>query len=81
MSLEELCYCDLDWPLRITILDWQGNGKHRIIGTFETTVRNLVERISVHGNADRENAYELFKENRTTKRGLVVILKAHIKLD
>jgi Ca2+-dependent lipid-binding protein len=81
MSLEELCYCDLDWPLRITIFDWQGNGKHRIIGMIETTVRNLQERISVHGNADREHAYELFKENRTTKRGLVVILKANVNLD
>jgi Ca2+-dependent lipid-binding protein len=80
MSLEELCYCDLDWPLRITILDWQANGKHRIIGMFETTVRDLRKRISVHGNADREKAYELFKENRTTKRGLVVILKADLKL-
>ena len=81
MSLEELCHCDMGWPLRITFFDWQGNGKHRIIGMFETTVRNLRERISVRGNADRENAYELFKENHTTKRGNVVVLKADIKLE
>jgi hypothetical protein len=78
MSLEELCYCDLEWPLRITVLDWEPNGKHRIIGMFETTVIILQERISVHGNADRENGFVLYKENHDTKRGLVVILKAEL---
>ena len=32
MSLEELCYCDLDWPLRISIFDWERSGKHKLIG-------------------------------------------------
>ena len=32
MLLEELCYCDLEWPLRITILDWEESGNHRVIG-------------------------------------------------
>lgn len=32
MTLEALCYCDLDWPLRITILDWERDGKHKVIG-------------------------------------------------
>lgn len=32
ISLEELCYCNLEWPLRVTIKDWQKNGKHRTIG-------------------------------------------------
>lgn len=81
ISLEELCYCDLEWPLRITILDWEADGKHRTIGMFETTVKNLQERISVRGNADRENAFVLTKENHDTKRGLIVILKAQVNLD
>lgn len=32
MSLEELCYCDLDCPLRISIFDWERSGKHKLIG-------------------------------------------------
>ena len=32
MSLEELCYCDLDCPLRISIFDWEKSGKHKLIG-------------------------------------------------
>lgn len=32
MTLEALCYCNLDWPLRITILDWERNHKHKVIG-------------------------------------------------
>lgn len=32
LSLEELCYCDLDCPLRISIFDWEKNAKHKLIG-------------------------------------------------
>lgn len=80
LSLEELCYCDLEWPLRIEIFDWNSNGKHRNIGKFETNVKTLQSRVSVNGNADRESAFELFKEGRETKRGLVVILAADVHL-
>ena len=81
LSLEELCYCDLEWPLRITIYDWNKNGKHRNIGKFEANVKELQSRESRNGNADREVAFELFKEGRDTKRGLIVVLKADVKLD
>ena len=48
---------------------------------FETTVKDLQTRVSTQGNADRTNAYELLKEGRDTKRGLIVILKAQVDLN
>lgn len=48
---------------------------------FDTTVNELSSRVSKHGNADRESAFEMFKEGRDTRRGLVVILKADVILD
>lgn len=41
MSLEELCYCDLDWPLRISIFDWEKSGKHKLIGQVRLFVSLL----------------------------------------
>jgi len=50
MSLEELCYCDLDWPLRITIFDWEKSGKHKLIGQ----VRLWVHCAAAEGIAAKE---------------------------
>ena len=79
IGLEELCYCDLNWPLKITIWDHNDNGKHTVIGEFETTIEQLQERISIKGNADREQAIPLSQEKKLKTYGLVVVLKATIK--
>jgi len=87
LGLEELCYANLNHPLRITVYDHEENGKHRLIGSCETTVPLLQQHISQRGNADRELAYKLFKEqedlrrstNRDPKvRGLIVVLQAEM---
>lgn len=78
ISLEELCYCNLEWPLRFMIFDWERDGDHKVIGHFDTNVEELKSRVSVRGNADRESAFVLVKEGRESQRGLAVILKADI---
>lgn len=82
ISLEELCYGDLSCPLKVSVLDHEPNGKHRLIGEFETTIQMLIDRISQRGNADRDRAFEIFKTNDLTKSyGLVVVVKADLQLD
>jgi hypothetical protein len=81
MDLEKLCYGDLDWPLKITVYDYQHARNHREIGEFETTPKILQERVAICGNADRERAFELSNEKRTKRLGLMVCLKADIQLD
>lgn len=80
MGLEELCYCDLEWPLKIAVYDWEKSGNHRPIGEFEVTTQKLIERIAVKGNADREQAFELVLDEKAKLKGLVCVLKADLSL-
>eukprot|EP00980_Cylindrotheca_fusiformis_P020610 scaffold7679_cov134-Cylindrotheca_fusiformis.AAC.1 len=76
MGLEELCYGKLDWPLKIQVLDHNSNGKHKVIGEYETTVEALQTHISVKGNADRGQAIQLGQEDKNKTYGLLCVLKA-----
>jgi hypothetical protein len=78
IGLEELCYGKMDWPLKITVFDHNENGKHRVIGEFETTIGELQERLSIKGNADREQAIPLGLEGKFKTYGLLCVLKATI---
>ena len=83
VSLEELCYCDVAWPLRISVYDYNRNGKHVEIGGFETTLQELSQRVAIRGNADRERAFEISQEDRNSAaatQGLIVVLEATIAL-
>jgi len=78
------------WPIRISILDWQPRGKHRVIGQVETTFRAIQDHVAIRGNADRELAFEVIgcgddgqqqyhhREMTTAVVGLLVVLKADI---
>lgn len=90
LSVEELCYGDLDCPLKVTVFDYQKDGKHRKIGEVETTLQGLMDRVAIRGNADRERGFRLFKEDQETvnrglsemkTRGLLIVLKAELQLE
>lgn len=83
LSLEELCYGDVNWPMKVTVYDYNRNGVHKEIGVFETTIHELSQRVAERGNADREVAFEIVKDdtdNNTAKtRGFIVVLKTEIQ--
>ncbi len=79
IGLEELCYGKTDWPLKITVLDYNDNGIHRKIGEYETTIADLQSRIAVKGNADREQAIQISKEGKFKTYGLVCVLEASLE--
>jgi len=81
IGLEELCYCDLNWPLRIAVFDWEKSGDHRRIGEFEVTTNKLIERIGIRGNADRKQAFELVLDEKAKLKGLLCVLKAEVVLE
>lgn len=81
LNLEELCYGDISWPLKISVYDHQPSGKHRLIGEFETCIQELMQRIGVRGNADREMAFEVFAEGKSETRGLICVLEANLQLE
>jgi hypothetical protein len=74
ISVEELCYCNPEWPLRLVLYDWQKKGKHREMGMYDTSLADLQENISQGGNADRDSAVPVDKKGVTN--ALIVILKA-----
>mmetsp|Transcript_29680 Transcript_29680/g.71451 ORF Transcript_29680/g.71451 Transcript_29680/m.71451 type:complete len:137 (-) Transcript_29680:95-505(-) len=81
IGLEELCYGKLDWPLRIQVLDYNNNGKHTVIGEYETKVTELQSHISVKGNADRDQAIQLGLEDKNKTYGLLCVLEATLLLE
>jgi C2 domain len=79
IGLEELCYGDIAWPLKITVFDHNHSGAHRKIGEFETDIADLQSRIAIKGNADREQAVPIAMEGKYMKTyGRVCILKAEL---
>jgi hypothetical protein len=78
IGLEELCYGRLDWPLKVTVFDHNYNKSHRLIGEFETTIEGLRSQLAVKGNADREKAIPLGREDKFKTYGLLVVLKAEV---
>lgn len=56
IGLEELCNCNLETSIKITIFDWENDNDHREVGYIETTVSQLMKKKSKRGNADKENA-------------------------
>lgn len=83
--MEELCYGDVDWPLQVSIWDFEENGQHRWIGNVETKLSDLTKKVAIRGNADRVTALEIYKESKSTNklktRGLLVVLKADVQMD
>jgi len=79
LTLEELCYGDLDWPLRITVCDWNGVASTRRLGYFETTLKGLHQQISFRGNADRERAFDLDTEDKGTNLGLICVVACQLQ--
>ena len=69
IGLEELCYGNLDWPLKIAFFDYNDNGVHRKIGEFLTTIADLQSHIAIKGNADREKTKSITKEGKTGTDG------------
>ncbi|KAG7349143.1 C2 domain containing protein [Nitzschia inconspicua] len=78
IGLEELCYGDLEWPLKVSVFDYENSGKHRLIGEFETTIADLQNRKAIRGNADREQAILLSVEEKFKTYGLLCVLKAEL---
>ena len=81
IGLEELCYCDLEWPLKLSVFDWEKSGKHWLIGQFEVTVQKFIERVIVNGNADWNQGFELMLDEKAKLKGLINVLKADLTLE
>eukprot|EP00525_Craspedostauros_australis_P000470 CAMPEP_0198133292 /NCGR_PEP_ID=MMETSP1442-20131203/59489_1 /TAXON_ID= /ORGANISM="Craspedostauros australis, Strain CCMP3328" /LENGTH=315 /DNA_ID=CAMNT_0043794407 /DNA_START=171 /DNA_END=1118 /DNA_ORIENTATION=+ len=79
IDLEKLCFGREDWPLKVSVYDHNEDGNHVLIGAFETNIPHLQSRISIKGNADRDQAILLAQEVKRNKTyGLLCVIKAEL---
>jgi hypothetical protein len=83
LGLQELCYGDLTWPIKVSVYDYNKRGSHTLMGECITSVQDLQKHLSIRGNADRVQALAIEKEIEGVSgvsmiTGWVCILKASI---
>jgi hypothetical protein len=80
LGLQELCYGDLTWPIKVSVYDYNKRGSHTLMGECITSVQDLQKHLSIRGNADRVQALAIKKEIEGVSliTGWVCILEASI---
>ncbi len=61
IDLSELCYGDINRPLKLSIFDYQRNGKHILLGGIETTVATLLDIFK-----EGDKSIDIQKKKKTT---------------
>jgi Copine/C2 domain len=80
LNLNTLCQGDRTAPILIAVYDWEKNGKHRSMGSFETNVKALMASVvpdAMGKNVDVAKAYTLTKSGKDY--GKVIITGATIE--
>lgn len=78
LDMEILCNCDVEWPLQLTVMDYNRDGSHSLVGSVELTPSAIIRHVSVRGNnADRTNAFRLSTEEKSSC-GLLCVLAAEV---
>lgn len=79
LNMNKLCQGDRNAPILIAVYDWEKSGRHRSMGSFETTVNALVQSVVREGqgkNVDMSKAYSLYKSGKDY--GKIVVTCADI---
>ena len=78
ISVNRLCPGNLDAPILIAVFDWEKSGKHRSMGSFETTVNALLKSVVPGGKSgDMTKTYTLMKDGKSF--GDIVVAGAYIE--
>jgi hypothetical protein len=75
IELSTLCDGDLSKPIQIVVYDYEGSGKHVLMGQFETTVNDLLS-ASTGGTENMDKAITLKRKGKET--GKILVLKAEV---
>ena len=78
ISMNKLCQGDQNAPILISVYDWEKSGKHKPMGSFETSVTALCQSVVPAGTGktvDTSKAYSLFKSGKSYGKVLVTWAK------
>jgi len=80
LDLSTLCDGDLDLPLKIVVYDHEGSGKHKLIGSVETSVSELLGAKRFGGGGDNNDAdeanYLLLVDRKDKDAGSLAVINA-----
>lgn len=76
VDVSRICQGDFNRPIQFKIYDWQKNGKHTVMGSFETSVSGFLQ-AKVDNAADTSKAFTVMKRGRQ-HAGQVVVLAARL---
>lgn len=75
VELSTMCEGDFDKPIQVVVYDYEGSGKHIIMGQFETSVNGLIH-AATGGSEDMGKAITLKYKGKET--GKIIVLKAEV---
>jgi len=78
LNLETVCNGDRERAMKVIVYDQRRNGKHKVIGEFESTINLFVQAKQNGGDVDEEAAFTL-RKNGGSKVGNILVLKAKIE--
>jgi hypothetical protein len=82
VDINQLCGGDLDKAIRINAWDWEKSGRHKPMGSFETTVNAMVRAVTPGGGGDAKKVEtkKAFKlKLRGKDYGSIVVVAASIQ--
>ena len=73
-SVQNLCNGDYDRPLLFDCYDWNRSGTHELIGSFKTTLKELLD------TKGEKREYELFdmKKNKKKNSGYIQVVQCNL---
>ena len=81
LDLGRLCGGDFNQPIQFKLYDWQKNGKHAWMGTFETNVNAILGAVVAEpvdmNNVDTSKAFMVFKRGKLAA-GKVIVTEARV---
>lgn len=80
VDLSRLCEGDLKRPVMVKVYNWQKNGKHQVMGSFETTVDGFMAAqvgVGTGGRVDTSKAFSALKRGKLMG-GQVVVVSARV---
>lgn len=82
LDLSTLCDGDVDMALRLVVYDHEGSGKHKLIGSVETSVNEFLgaKRFGGGGdiNGDDEANYLLLEDRKGKDAGSISVINAAV---
>lgn len=78
IELSKLCGGDLNLPIRINVYDYEKDGKHVLMGVFETSVNGLIKASNNGNTNDTSKAFTMAAKVGGKETGKMIVVQAEV---